>query len=112
VEAAKSTRAAIVAQVTTTGRKKAPKKGRRGVSVSGTPVDDDLLPALDSYVEQVALHAKRTNEVDRIIELIPMDALRADKEDLQRKVEAKPGEGPARNTRSRSPRSSARNLLQ
>ncbi len=93
VEAAKSTRAAIVAQVTANGRKKAPKKGRRGAAVSGTPVDDDLLPALDSYVEQVALLAKRTNEVDRIIELIPMDALRADKEDLQRKVEAKPGEG-------------------
>ena len=88
VEAAKTTRAAIVAQVGAGGRK----KSRRGAT-SETPVGDDLLPALDSYVEQVALLAKRTNEVDRIIELIPMDALRTDKEALQRKIEGKSGEG-------------------
>jgi class 3 adenylate cyclase len=89
VEAAKATRAAIVAQVNAGGRKKA----KRGSSTQETPVGDDLLPALDSYVEQVALLAKRTNEVDRIIELIPMDALRTDKENLQRKIEGKSGEG-------------------
>lgn len=91
VAEAEATRAAIIEQVGAAAPAGAKgKKARRAAksdALASSPVGDDLLPALDSYVEQVGLLARRTCEVDRIIELIPMDALAADKEGLQRKVE-------------------------
>ena len=43
-------------------------------------------------MEQIGLLAKRTTEVDRIIDMIPMDSLKSDKERLERKIADKPGE--------------------
>ena len=68
-------------------------KKRKGKVVSDSIVDEDLLPTVDSYVEQVALLAKRTYEADRIMELIPADALNADKEAVLVKLKGTPGEG-------------------
>lgn len=93
VEEARSVRAAIAAQLAaTTAKSPKGKKEKKGLG-SEVPVDADILPTLDSYVEQVALLAERTNEVDRIIELIPMDALAVDKQALIGKMEEHPGEG-------------------
>ncbi|MFA6505369.1 MAG: adenylate/guanylate cyclase domain-containing protein [Treponemataceae bacterium] len=89
VEEARAARAAILSLVTP----EKGKKGKRGSAVSGAGVDADLMPTVDSYVEQVALLAKRTIEVDRIIELIPVDALRADRETLNGKLRDSPGNG-------------------
>ena len=47
-----------------------------------------MKPALDAYVGQVRLLASSANEIDRIVEAIPMDALAADKEGLLAKNQA------------------------
>ncbi|WP_174265975.1 adenylate/guanylate cyclase domain-containing protein [Gracilinema caldarium] len=54
---------------------------------SAVPGEDDLVPVLNAYVEQVQLLADRTAEVDRIIELIPRAALQRDKELLEQKLQ-------------------------
>jgi class 3 adenylate cyclase len=93
VDEAKATRAAIVAQLGAGVQPKAKAKAKRGREAGQSDlVDGDFLPTLDSYVEQVSVMAKRTYEVDRIIEYIPMEALAADKEGLRRKIDAQPGE--------------------
>lgn len=67
-------------------RSEGPKKGR--AAGGAFAVDDDLLETVDSYVGQVALLAERTAEADRIIDLIPMEALKSDKARLLSKMEA------------------------
>ena len=89
VEAARSARAAIAEMIDPGKGKKAGRKS----DVSAIGVDADLLPTVDSYVEQVSLLAKRTREVDRIIDLIPLEALRTDREALKVKLGEAPGEG-------------------
>ncbi len=87
LDSAITTRAAILSQVST-GNKK---KGKRDKAVN-EPLDAEFIPTLDSYVDQIALIAQKTLEVDNIIEMIPMDALRYDKADLEAKIEANPSE--------------------
>ncbi len=70
---------------------KGAKRGKAGAA--GIPADDDLLPTVDAYVEQVALLAERTCEADLIIEQIPMDAVRADKASLRTKLETAQNDG-------------------
>lgn len=91
VDEAANARAAIAAQLGVPAKKG--KKGRSGSGAeSSLGMDADMLPALDSYVDQVASMARRAVEADRIIELIPMDALAADKAALRRKLDEAPGE--------------------
>ncbi len=49
---------------------------------SGAPLDADLAPSLEAYVGQIRLLAQSANEVDRIIEAIPMAELARDKDAL------------------------------
>ena len=107
VDEAKAIRLSIIAQTGTGSTSEAAKKGKgtrageKGKNVKGKGAssgfgaawDGDLLPTLDSYVEQIGLLAKRTYEVDRIIDLIPMDALGKDKADLALKMEEAVGVG-------------------
>jgi hypothetical protein len=46
------------------------------------PFDADLAPSLRQYLDQIRLLAKSANEIDRIVEAIPMDGLEKDKENL------------------------------
>ena len=91
VEEARATRAAILEQQAPAENADSKKK-KKAATTEGSPVGDDFLPVLDSYVEQIGLLAKRTTEVDRIIDMIPMDSLKSDKERLERKIADKPGE--------------------
>ncbi|MCA1949457.1 MAG: 2TM domain-containing protein [Treponema sp.] len=63
------------------------KERQKGAAKADLPEADELIPVLNSYVEQVQLLADRTAEVDRIIELIPQTALQRDKEVLERKLQ-------------------------
>jgi class 3 adenylate cyclase len=65
---------------------KANQKGKTGRNAA-VPGEEDLVPVLNAYVEQVQLLADRTAEVDRIIELIPRAALQRDKELLEQKLQ-------------------------
>ena len=49
------------------------------VAGSGAPVDADLAPTLDQYLGQVRLLAQSANEIDRLVESIPMADLAKDK---------------------------------
>ncbi len=91
VDEARSLRASIAAHAEAAGGKGRKREG--GGKLGASPVDADFLPTLDSYVDQVALLAKRTLEVDRIIDLIPVDAIRADGLRLKEKLAAGAGEG-------------------
>lgn len=51
-------------------------------------IDRDTKKTLEEYVDQVRLLAERTAEVDAILESVPMDALRRDKETLRLKQES------------------------
>lgn len=86
VAQARSARDAIVRMVG--GERKPERKGEK--VTSSLPVGEELLPVLDSYVVQVALLARKTVEVDGIIEAIPRTALKADRERLAAKLEADP----------------------
>jgi class 3 adenylate cyclase len=55
---------------------------------SAGPVDADLAPALDQYLGQVRLLAQSANEIDRLVESIPMADLSKDKASLLAKEEA------------------------
>jgi hypothetical protein len=46
------------------------------------PVDADLVPSLDQYLSQVRLLAQSANDIDRLVESIPMVDLAKDKEAL------------------------------
>ena len=48
------------------------------VAGSGSPVDADLAPTLDQYLGQVRLLAQSANEIDRLVESIPMADLSKD----------------------------------
>ncbi len=48
-------------------------------SGSGGPLDADLAPTLDQYLGQVRLLAQSANEIDRLVESIPMADLSKDK---------------------------------
>ena len=52
---------------------------------AGNPVDDGLEPSLREYVGQVRLLAQSANEIDRIVEAIPMTELERDKAALASK---------------------------
>lgn len=52
------------------------------------PVDADLAPALDQYLGQVRLLAQSANEIDRLVESIPMADLAKDKAALVAKEES------------------------
>lgn len=91
VEEARSLRASIAAHAGAAGGKD--RKREAGAKPGASPVDADFLPTLDSYVDQVALLARRTLEVDRIIDLIPVEAIRADGLRLKEKLAAGAGEG-------------------
>jgi len=112
VDEAKAIRLSIIAQTGASSTDDSAKKGKgtrvggkgsgekgkgekdKGDSTGfGAAWDGDLLPTLDSYVEQIGLLAKRTCEVDRIIDLIPMDALGKDKADLTLKMQEAVGVG-------------------
>ncbi|GAB1481913.1 hypothetical protein MASR2M78_07280 [Treponema sp.] len=62
------------------------KKGKDKSDAVNALVDKDLLPTLDSYLDQVRFLAKRTHEIDTLMELIPLTALKKDKELLQEKL--------------------------
>ena len=49
---------------------------------AGSPLDEDLGPSLDAYLGQVRLLAQSANEIDRIVEAIPMAELERDKASL------------------------------
>jgi class 3 adenylate cyclase len=57
-------------------------------SGSAGPVDADLAPALDQYLGQVRLLAQSANEIDRLVESIPMADLSKDKAALLAKAGA------------------------
>ncbi len=88
VDDAANARSAIAAQIGGDQGKKR-KKAAKDASLG---VDADMLPALDSYVDQVAAMAKKAVEADRIIELIPMEALAKDKANLKAKLAEAPGD--------------------
>ena len=52
------------------------------------PVDAELLPSLDQYLGQVRLLAQSANEIDRIVEAIPMGDLEKDKAALSARRDA------------------------
>jgi hypothetical protein len=54
---------------------------------TGTPLDTDLAPSLDAFVGQVRLLAQSANEIDRLVEGIPMADLSKDKAALVAKRE-------------------------
>jgi class 3 adenylate cyclase len=56
-------------------------------SKSGSPLDADLGPTLQSYVGQIKVLAQSANEIDRIIGAIPMGDLGHDKAELLAKAE-------------------------
>ncbi len=62
------------------------------VAGSGSPVDADLAPTLDQYLGQVRLLAQSANEIDRLVESIPMADLSKDRAALVAK-EASASEG-------------------
>ncbi len=86
VAQARSARDAIVRMVG--GERKPEKRGEK--PKPSLPVGEELLPVLDNYVDQVSLLARKTVEVDGIIEAIPRSALKADRERLAAKLEADP----------------------
>jgi hypothetical protein len=51
-------------------------------AASGAPLDADLAPTLDEYLGQVRLLAQSANEIDRLVEAIPMVDLSKDKATL------------------------------
>jgi class 3 adenylate cyclase len=57
-------------------------------AASGSPVDADLAPTLDQYLGQVRLLAQSANEIDRLVEGIPMADLSKDKAALVAKRES------------------------
>ena len=57
-------------------------------SAAGGPLDADLAPTLDQYLAQVRLLAQSANEIDRLVEGIPMADLSKDKAALVAKREA------------------------
>jgi class 3 adenylate cyclase len=57
-------------------------------AASGAPVDADLAPTLDQYLGQVRLLAQSANEIDRLVEGIPMADLSKDKATLVAKRES------------------------
>jgi len=57
-----------------------------------SPFDKDLVPSLEEYVGQVRLLTQTVNEIDSIIDTIPMKDLEKDKADLKRKMETPAGE--------------------
>jgi class 3 adenylate cyclase len=62
---------------------------RSGRAAAGEgPMDADLLPALDQYLGQVRLLAQSANEIDRLVESIPMADLSKDRASLAAKREA------------------------
>jgi class 3 adenylate cyclase len=88
VEEARALRGTLATLIGEHGKKRKARGGQDGAEM----VDADLLPTVDSYVEQVALLAKKTLEADRIIEMIPMEALRSDKSAVLAKLnDAAPG---------------------
>jgi class 3 adenylate cyclase len=54
---------------------------------SGGPLDSDLEPTLEHYLGQVRLLAQSANEIDRLVESIPMSDLSKDKAELVAKRE-------------------------
>ena len=52
---------------------------RSGSSPEAGPVDADLAPTLDQYLGQVRLLAQSANEIDRLVESIPMADLSKDR---------------------------------
>jgi len=91
VSQAYSLREAIAAQVALPAKAEQKKEAKKKDENSTSFVDHDLLPTLDSYVEQVCLLAKRTYEVDKLMELIPMADLQKDKKKLLEKRAQKNG---------------------
>lgn len=85
VEEAKAARAAIFERMDYDPDRPIKKKRR---SDDSSPIDDDMVPALNAYVDQVQFLALKANEVARIVELIPTDALAKDKAELTQKIEA------------------------
>jgi class 3 adenylate cyclase len=73
------TKAAIVDQIKSSGKK-------------NSPIGRDMIPALDEYVNTIKLLASHTTEIDRIIVTIPMDGLKTDKEKLKAKLLENPNE--------------------
>jgi len=65
----------------------AAKAGIASLLASAQPgtVDAQLLPSLDQYLEQVRLLAQSANEIDRLVEGIPVAALAGDREALEAK---------------------------
>lgn len=61
---------------------------RTGSAAQGGLADEDLGPTLDQYLGQVRLLAQSANDVDRLVEAIPMVDLRSDKEALVAKEAA------------------------
>ena len=57
-------------------------------SAGASSVDADLAPSLDQYLGQVKLLAQSANEIDRLVEGIPMTDLSKDKASLVAKEEA------------------------
>ncbi|HSV56728.1 MAG TPA: adenylate/guanylate cyclase domain-containing protein [Magnetospirillaceae bacterium] len=51
-----------------------------------SPFDKDLLPSLEEYVGQVRLLTQTVNEIDSILEAVPMKSLARDKSELQVKL--------------------------
>ena len=60
----------------------------QAASGAAGPVDSGLLPSLDQYLGQVRLLAQSANDIDRIVEAIPMTDLSKDKAALLAKAEA------------------------
>jgi class 3 adenylate cyclase len=77
-EEAEAAKEAIAAQIRSAGK--------------DSPFDKELIPSLEEYVGQVKLLTQTVNEVDSIIDSIPMKDLEKDKAELRGKLDAKPSE--------------------
>jgi len=86
VNEAAGIREAILEMIQKPQSKNKQKGGQWSSQKMGVPEAEELIPVLDAYVEQVQLLADRTAEVDRIIELIPREALQRDKQVLEQKL--------------------------
>ena len=69
---------AIVAQIRAAGK--------------DSPFDKELIPSLEEYVGQVRLLTQTVNEIDSIIDAIPMNDLEKDKADLKVKLSGSPSD--------------------
>lgn len=89
IEQARNARDAIVRLVGVPEKETKKRTKKEPLSIS---MDEDLVPILDSYLDQIEFLAKRTVEVDGIIESIPSAELKRDRDALMAKIESHPSD--------------------